>query len=143
MILQVNIKIIKNKLEELKLLIHDTHVRKGHSNSNTVCVETVVGPLHHSSVEGWGRQQQQHIITIQESKLTPKTSTPKVHNFTIVRADRLHKAGVGIVTFIRDNITFTTTDIPSTINTHNFQMVNVHINVCKFILPGCGVLAQI
>ena len=22
-----------------------------------VCVETVVGPLHHSSVEGWGRQQ--------------------------------------------------------------------------------------
>ena len=23
-----------------------------------VCVETVVRPLHHSSVEGWGRQQQ-------------------------------------------------------------------------------------
>ena len=22
-----------------------------------VCIETVVGPLHHSSVEGWGRQQ--------------------------------------------------------------------------------------
>ena len=27
-----------------------------------VCVETVVGPLHHSSVEGWGRQQQQVIM---------------------------------------------------------------------------------
>ena len=25
-----------------------------------VCVETVVGPLFHFSVEGWGRQQQQH-----------------------------------------------------------------------------------
>ena len=24
-----------------------------------MCVETVVGPLHHFSVEGWGRQQQQ------------------------------------------------------------------------------------
>ena len=48
---QVNINGIKNKLEELKLLIHDTHV---------------------------------DIITIQETKLTPKANTPKVHNFTIV-----------------------------------------------------------
>ena len=36
-----------------------------------------------------------------------------------VRADRLHKAGGGLITLIRDNITFTTTDIPSTINTHS------------------------
>ena len=57
------------------------------------------------------------IITIQETKLTPKVKTPKVHNFTL----------------IRDNITFTTTDIPSTINTHNteLQMVKVHINNTK------------
>ena len=36
---------------------------------------------------------------------------------------------------IRDNITFTTTDIPSTINTHNIelQMVKVHINNTKHI----------
>ena len=35
----------------------------------------------------------------------------------------------------RDNITFTTTDIPSTINTHNIelQMVKVHINNTKHI----------
>ena len=63
-ILQVNINGIKNKLEELKLLIHD-------------------------------------IITIQETKLTPKTKTPKVHNFTTVRTDRLHKAGGGLITLIR------------------------------------------
>ena len=39
------------------------------------------------------------------------------------------------VTLIRDNITFTTTDIPSTINTHNIelQMVKVHINNTKHI----------
>ena len=84
-ILQVNINGMKNKLEELKLLIHDTHV---------------------------------DIITIQETKLTSKGNTPQVHNFTTVRADRLHKAGGGLITLIRD-ITFTTTDIPSTINTHN------------------------
>ena len=87
-ILQVNINGIKNKLMELKLLIHDTHA---------------------------------HSITIQETKLTPKANTPKVHNFTTVRADRLHKAGGGLSTLIRDNITFTTTDIPLTINTHNFK----------------------
>ena len=61
-ILQVNINGIKNKLEKLNLLIHDTHA---------------------------------HIITIQETKVTPKTNTPKLPNFTTVRTDRLHKAGEG------------------------------------------------
>ena len=97
-IMQVNI----NKLEELKLLIQDTHAV---------------------------------IITIQETKLTPKVKTPKVHNFTTVRNNMLHKAGGGLITPIRDNIAFTTTDIPLTINTHNteLQMVNVHINNTKHI----------
>ena len=75
------------------------------------------------------------IITIQETKLTPKENTPNVHNFTTVRADKLHKAGDGLIILIRDNITFTTTDIPSTINTHNIelQMVKVRINNTKHI----------
>ena len=74
------------------------------------------------------------IIKIQETKLTPKVKTPKVHNFTTLRTDRLHKAGDGLITLIRDNITFTT-DIPSTINTHNteLQMVKLHINNTKHI----------
>ena len=101
-ILQVNINRLRNKLEELKLLIHDTHA---------------------------------DIITIQETKLTPKAKAPKMHNFTAVRTDRLHKAGGGLITLIRVNITFTTTDIPSPINTHNteLQMVKVHINNTKHI----------
>ena len=77
-IVQVNIHGIKNKLEEHKMLIHDTHA---------------------------------DIITIQETKLTPKENTLKVHNFTPVRADRLHKAGGGLITL---NITFTTTDYNKT-----------------------------
>ena len=99
-ILQVNINGLRNKLEELKVLIHDTYTD-----------------------------------TIQETKLTPKAKTPKIHNFTAVRTDRLHKAGGGLITLIRDNITLTTTDIPSTINTHNteLQMVKVHINNTKHI----------
>ena len=59
------------------------------------------------------------IITIQETKRTPKAKTPNVHNFTTVRTDRSQKAGCGLITLNRDNITFTTTDISSTINTHN------------------------
>ena len=63
------------------------------------------------------------------------TAVIYIHNFTSVRTDRLHKAGGGLITLIRDNITFTTTDIPSTINTHNIelQMVKVHINNTKHI----------
>ena len=101
-ILQVNINGIKSKLEELKLLIHDTHA---------------------------------DIITIQETNLTSAANTPKVHNFTTVRADRMHKAGGGLITLIRDNITFTITDIPSTINSHDteLQMVQVFINNTKHI----------
>ena len=67
------------------------------------------------------------------SPLKPKT--PKIHNFTAARTDRLHKAGGGLITLIGDNITFTTTDIPSTINTHNteLQLAKVHINNTKHI----------
>ena len=83
---QVNINGIKNKLEDLKMLIHNTHA---------------------------------DVITIQETKLTPKAKPPKVNNLTTVRTDILHKAGDGIITLIRDNITFITPDIHSTINTHN------------------------
>ena len=51
------------------------------------------------------------IITIQEIKLAPKTNTPKVHNFTTVRTNILHESGGGLITLIRDNITFITTGI--------------------------------
>ena len=44
-----------------------------------------------------------------------------------------HKSGGELITLVKDNITFTTTDIPSTIDIHNaeFQMVKVHINNTK------------
>ena len=75
------------------------------------------------------------MIAIQETKLIPKANTPKVRNFTTVHAERLYKAGGGLITPIRDNITFITTYIPSTINTHTteLQMVKVHIINTKHI----------
>ena len=40
------------------------------------------------------------IITIQETKLTPKSNTPKVPKYTTVRADRPHKSGGELITLI-------------------------------------------
>ena len=73
------------------------------------------------------------IITIQETKLTSKSNTPKVP--TTVWATSPHKSGGGLITFIKHNITYTPTDIPSTINTHNIelQMVKVQLNNTKHI----------
>ena len=66
------------------------------------------------------------IITIQETKLTPKAKTQEVHNFTTVRTDK-HRAKGGL-------ITLSTTDMPST-NVYNteLQMIEVHINNTKHI----------
>ena len=52
-----------------------------------------------------------------------------------MRNDRVHKAIGGLITLIRCNITFTTTDIPSTINTltTELQMVKVHTSNTKHI----------
>ena len=58
-----------------------------------------------------------------------------MHTFTNVRTNRLHMAGVWLITLIRHNITFITTDIHFTINTHttDLEMVNVHKNNTKHI----------
>ena len=86
-------------------------------------------------VMGVGRQQHNTSSQFRKPSSPLKPKHPK-HNFTAVCTDRLHKAGGGLITLIRDNITFTTTDIPSTINTHNteLQMVKVHINNTKHII---------
>ena len=75
------------------------------------------------------------IITIHKTKLTPKVKINKVHNCTTVRTDISSKTGGGFIILVRDNITFTTTDIPSTNNAYNteHQMVKVHVNNTKHI----------
>ena len=67
-----------------------------------------------------------YIITIHETKLTPKAKLPKYITSPLC-APKV--SGGGLITLIRDNITFTTTYI----NTHNteLQMVNLHINNTK------------
>ena len=119
------------------LLAPHTHRPSGKGERNLIILQVNINGLRNilEELKLFIHDTHADIITIQETKLTPKAKTPKIHNFTSVRTDRLHKAGGGLITLIRDNITFTTPDIPSTINTHNIelQMVKVHINNTKHI----------
>ena len=114
-----------------------THRPSSKSERNLIILQANINRLRHKLEEFKLPIHDTHayIITIQETMLTPKAKTPKIHNFTAVRTDRLHKTGGGLITLIIDNITFTTTYIPSTINTHNteLQMVKIHINNSKHI----------
>ena len=81
-ILQINITCIRNKIEELKTLVHST---------------------------------QPDIITIQETKLTQKAKI----STTTIHSDRENKQGGGLITLIKDDITFTNINIPKAINTQH------------------------
>ena len=90
--------------------LEKSHHIAGQHKRNQNKLEELKLLIHHTHAD---------IITLQKSKLTPNAKTHKVHNFTTMRTDRLHNAEGMLITLSRDNITFTTTDIPSTINTHN------------------------
>ena len=109
-----------------------TSIHKPSSNNerNLIILQVNINGINNSrsSKLSSKTRMQTSIITIQETKLTSKSNTPKVPTYTTVWADRPHKSEGGLITLIRDNITFTPTDIPSTINTHNIelQMVKIH-----------------
>jgi exonuclease III len=56
------------------------------------------------------------IVTIQETKLKPTTKTPTIAHFTAIRTDRTHKDGGGLMTYVKNDITFTDINIPQNIN---------------------------
>ena len=64
---------------------HD-YIHNTRTQTQTVKLEELKLHIHDTHAD---------IITIPETKLTPKANTPKVHNFTTVRGDSLHKAGGG------------------------------------------------
>jgi hypothetical protein len=73
------------------------------------------------------------VITIQESKLTTKSKTPTIANYTAIRKDRTRDKGGGLITFIKNNITFTETTLPVTINqnTTEAQVTKLHLSQKK------------
>jgi hypothetical protein len=69
------------------------------------------------------------IVTVQETKLRPKTKTPTVNNFTAIRTDRAHKDGGGLLTYVKNDITFTDIKIPQTINVQTTEIQDVRIHL--------------
>ena len=81
------------------------------------------------------RDQKADIVTIQETKLTPKAKTPTMEGFTAVRLDRSHKAGGGLATYIKNNIPFSTIAIPSAIKQEatELQLTKIHLSNKKML----------
>ena len=78
---------------------------------------------------------QRDINPIQETKLTQKACTPKIPRYTTIRTDREHTRGGGLITLIKEDITFTNINIPKVINTHKtkLQLIKIHIGKTKDI----------
>ena len=73
------------------------------------------------------------IITIQETKLTSNSKTPKINNYTEIRKERTYNKGGGLLTYIKNNITFTNDKIPQNINQKliEIQLVTIHLTPTK------------
>ena len=72
---------------------------------------------------------QSDIITIQETKLKKHNKTPQIPTYSAIRTDRANDKGGGLLTYIKHNITFSDTKIPSFINPINteLQIIQLHI----------------
>ena len=69
------------------------------------------------------------IITIQETKLKQTNRTPKIDGFTAVRRDRLDRDCGGLLTYIRNDITFTDIRIPPNIKSQSIELQHIKLNL--------------
>ena len=75
------------------------------------------------------------IITIQETKLTATSKSPTIPNFTEIRKDRTLNKGGGLLTCIKNNITFNNNDLPSHIKLQfiELQIITIYLSQTKSI----------
>ena len=70
------------------------------------------------------------IITIQETKLNQSYKTPNISHFTLIRTDRTPKQGGNLLTYIKNNISFSQL---STLNTFliDLQIIKIHFSTSQ------------
>ena len=75
------------------------------------------------------------IATIQETKFKKAHKTPQFNNYTTLRQDRSHKAGGGLITQVKNSITYTLEHIPASINIQKkgLQITKIHLDKSKHI----------
>ena len=85
-----------------------------------------------SELADYLQKHQPDVVTIQETKLTPKAKTPTFSNYTTIRTDRTFgkPGGGGLITLVKSNITFTETNHDPTLtgNLIEMQITKLHLN---------------
>ena len=97
----------------------------------------------HTELEEYATQHKIDIILIQESKLTPSQKTPTIQSFTPIRTDRRQGAGGGLITYVKQDITFTQCNNPPNLNTGNIELqtIKIHLSqnkslhICNIYIP--------
>ena len=75
----------------------------------------------------------QDVITIQETKLNQSHKIPNISHFTPIQTDCIHKQGRGLLTYIKNNISF------SQLNTSNIfptelQNIKIYLSTSQQLL---------
>src|SRR6476469_515245 len=74
-------------------------------------------------------QENIDILTIQETKLNSTNKTPQFPHYSAIRKDRTSKSGGGLLTNVKDNITFTDAPPPPTTSTNLIETQAIKINI--------------
>jgi hypothetical protein len=69
------------------------------------------------------------IITIQESKLTKQSKTPHIQEYTTLRKDHNLDKGGGLLTFVKNKITFTELKLPRNRTQHITEILLTAIHL--------------
>ena len=97
-------------------------------NINNICKQK-------AKLENTLDQHKIDIATRQETHLEKAHKTPQFNNYTTLRQDRIHNAGGGFITLVKNNIRYTPEHISASINIQKIelQITKIHINKSKHI----------
>ena len=118
---------------------HDTKDSKPQNNStkntNIIIIQINVNGINNKlhELQQLSKDTNADIITVQETKLTNTSKSPILPGYTAIRKDRTYNKGGGLLTYVKNDITFSNNDIPPHINPQNteLQIITVHLSQTK------------
>ena len=84
------------------------------------------------------------VSTIQESKLTAKSRSPNIQNYTLVRHDRRQGQGGGLLFFIHNSVSFTRKSLSTTSkNDLHQEELTISIAIVWMVISGDDVCCSV
>ena len=108
----------------------DSH-KKPHKNLNIIKININGIQRKITELTHLAQHQNADIITIQETKLQKHHRTPNIPNYTPIRSDRQNRPGGGLLSYIKNDITFTQLATPNNINTEKTEIQAIKIHLTK------------